>query len=226
MIKVNLLGDSTVIDHTGKYLLMGYIACLLLVCGVSFVFYSSSAREIADLQDESDSLNSRLTGLQKQTKEANDLEAKRTELNQKLAVIARLKKNKLGPVRVLDDLNLAVPTRSWLTQVTEADGKFTLYGRALDNQTVADFMRELEASDYFSNVDLVETNQKYMLTRTGEIADRPAEQRRDGGGNNAPSLPDKWVRIKEFIVETQVNYSGKLVIAEAAEEAPGAAKKG
>jgi hypothetical protein len=109
---------------------------------------------------------------------------------------------------------MAVPERAWITKVEESGGKFTISGRALDNQTVADFMRDLEASDYFENVDLIETSQKYLLTRTGEVSDNQGDSRRErSDGKSAPGLPDKWVRIKEFMIDAQVNYAGKLLLA-------------
>lgn len=214
MIRINLLGDETVIDNSGKYILAGYGASVLLCLVVFFSMYTSAGSNIDDLTSDVDIRQAQLEKLKKQTKVAKDLENKRDLLNQKLAVIARLKKSKLGPVRVLDDLNLSLPDRAWLASVSEANGKVTISGKALDNQTVASFMRKLEDSDYFKNVDLVESNQKYLLSRTGEIFSQlPRRKSEAGRGGSSSSLPDHWVRIKDFKVRAQVLYSGKILAA-------------
>jgi Tfp pilus assembly protein PilN len=59
---------------------------------------------------------------------------------------------------VLDELASSVPERLWLTEI-EAKGKgIKLEGQSLDTGVVADFLRELNSSAYFENVDLDKTS--------------------------------------------------------------------
>ena len=103
------------------------------------------------------------------------------DLNDKLHVIALLKKSKSGPVRVLDDLNTSIPDRSWLSTLKESENVLHIAGFALDNQTIAAFMKDLARSDFFESVDLEET----------KIAQK------DG------------VKIRAFSLNSKINYAGK-----------------
>jgi len=55
-----------------------------------------------------------------------------------------------------------VPSRLWLTDFKESGGSLSLTGLAVDNQTVADFLKALATFPYFNNVDLIETTQSEL----------------------------------------------------------------
>ena len=191
MIRINLLGDDTVRDNTGQLVLAGYatsVVLFLLIFAAMQHFLNSGIKELAAKQEE---LQTELDRLTKITVEVRDLESKEKEYNEKLLVIGRLKKSKTGPVRVLDDLNKAIPERAWLTGMKEQAGVLRLEGRALDNQTIAVLMKDLDISTFFDAVDLVETKQ---------IED------------------NKGVKFKEFVLSTNVSYTG-LGAIKAKEEA-------
>ena len=59
----------------------------------------------------------------------------------------------------MTNLAKATPDRVWLTDFTETGGSATITGQAVDNQIVAEFLRNLSTSKYFPTVDLVETQQ-------------------------------------------------------------------
>ena len=183
MIKINLLGDEAAVDSSGTALVGGYLASLALVVAAFFIAYQSASSTASDLRAQSEDLSIKLAQLKELTKEVKELEAKKKSLEDKLVVIGALQKNKLGPVRALDDLNHALPEKSWILEVKESSGSVRIGGMALDNQTIASFMRDLEASDYFDKVDLVEARQAV----------------REG------------VKIKAFNIQSKVLYTGKIV---------------
>lgn len=186
MIKINLLGVETIADNSKYLVLVGYVASMLIALVTCYSLYAVASSEIASLTDERDRLQTELAKLQTTTKEVRELEKKKKDLADKLVVIARLKKSKIGPVHVLDDLNIAVPEKSWVTEVKETSGLMKITGFALDNQTISGFMRELEKSDYFPQVDLVETTQ----------ADK------------------QGVKIYAYVIQAKVSYAGKIKAAE------------
>jgi type IV pilus assembly protein PilN len=159
MIKVNLLGDSTVIDHSGRLWIAGYIASLVLLCGGCFFLNNYVAMQSYAIEDKNTDLETQLTKWKVVTKEVTELEAREKTLRQKLVVIATLRRNKSGPVRMLDSLNLALPEKSWIADLKEATGAVNITGRALDNQTIAKLMEEIDKSPYFSNVELAQSSQ-------------------------------------------------------------------
>lgn len=197
MIKINLLGDDTALDRSGVLFVTAFAASVVVVGVVCFFLLQAVNGKIETAQGEISSLEKRLAALQETTKEVRDLEKKRKELNDKLAVIARLKKSKAGPVHVMDDLNMALPERAWLTGVKEKQNQLSISGYALDNQTIASFMKELERSDYYDTIDLVETKQ---ATRKG-------------------------TKLKSFKLNAKIRYTGKLLIDESVVGEKDAGKK-
>lgn len=173
MIRINLLGDNTKIDYSSKLLVAGFGASIAACLVVFFLMHQAINSDVTDLSGQVDVLERNLTQLREKTKLVKELESKRDLLNSKIALIAKLKKSKIGPVRVMDDFNQAVPERVWIRQVTEREGKMEFHGRALDNQDIALFMRNLESSEYFSRVDLVESRQMYYSKVSGKVAPTP-----------------------------------------------------
>ena len=191
MIKINLLGDDTVQDNSGTFIVAGYCASLVLAVGVFFWMQSAIDAKVTSSKNESLKLEAQLSHLQETTKEVKDLDKKRAELNDKLVVIATLKRNKVGPVRVLDDLNSALPERAWITEAKETAGMLHISGIALDNQTIATFMKDLGTSEYFSNVELGETK---MVDKKG-------------------------VKVRDFSLDAKISYAGKIKLKKAADAA-------
>jgi type IV pilus assembly protein PilN len=83
--------------------------------------------------------------------------SRKQHLQDKLDVIDSLEKARNGPVRVLDEISLRVPDRLWLTSISTKGTEIRLKGKSLDTGVVADFLRGLNGSEYFKNVDLEKT---------------------------------------------------------------------
>jgi type IV pilus assembly protein PilN len=129
------------------------------------------------------------------------LEAQKSELREKLRVIAQLEAKKVGPVRILAGLSDATPDKLWLTEYADMGGTLKLTGLGVDEQTVADFMRRLGTLTFFRTVDLDETSQvtqdgakvkKFVIRAQMDYGDAPAEPQPDPMAQKAP--PKKAVR--------------------------------
>lgn len=157
MIHVNLLGERVDTDsaHIIQILIFGasMLATVVLCFGVQIYF----SGQLSSAQDEKQQLEVRLNQLKKITREVAELEKNKKVLREKLTTIATLMAKQHGPVRILDDLNTSIPEKTWLTAVKEKSGELVVNGVALDNETVALFMHDLEKSDYFNAVDLNHT---------------------------------------------------------------------
>lgn len=141
--------------------ILGLLVALLIM----IVPYMVQKRRIAVLDQEIARTKQELQRYTKLVKEVGELDDLKAELEEKLAIIERLNTNRLGPARVLYDLSVATPEKLWLIEFTERNQVATLIGMSLDNETIAEFMRRLEASPYFSDVDLVETRQARRFKR-------------------------------------------------------------
>jgi type IV pilus assembly protein PilN len=225
MIRFNLLGNRTALDYRGKYLLVGYLVFFGLVTIYMFSAYIGYSREIAVLELRSKTLESDLTLIRKDTIAVKDLEKKREQLNKRLSVIAKLRRGRTGVVRLLDDFNMSLPTRVWITEFTENSEILSIKGYALGNQDIAQFMKRLERSDHFLTIDLVESRQVSISKLSGSIGeasvlaeglnsteskvvDEAEEQSlvTSSGGLNS----DEQIPIKEFLLRARVSYQGKL----------------
>jgi type IV pilus assembly protein PilN len=160
MIRINLLSVREVRAEVGRrmeFVVAGLslaVTFLLMLAVFLYQFYRSSsvAGELAALRAE-------ISGMEAQVKEIGELQKKVADLTQKNKVIEDLTKKQAGPVRVMESLSSAMPEKLWLTEFKETAGNLVVTGQAIDNQTVADLLRALQASSYFANADLVESVQ-------------------------------------------------------------------
>ena len=128
--------------------------------------------ELNRLKDEEQRLQSELRGYEATIRKINELEKKIKEIKAKLAVIKILEKNKTGPVHLLDEIAMAVPKEKlWLTSLKESGGNLKLTGTAMDNETVALFMVNLEKSDYIGAVELQSARLRYLPAYKLRVSD-------------------------------------------------------
>jgi len=128
------------------------VVCLALLMG--FVFLNLS-RTVAALEADMSSKKKELATYAATTKKIQVLKKKIAEVRAKLNVIKELESKKTGPVLLLDELSMAVPKEKlWLTALNEKKGILTLKGTAMDNDTVALFMTNLENAKHIVSVDL------------------------------------------------------------------------
>jgi len=82
-------------------------------------------------------------------------------LTKKLDIIDGLEKNRLAPVRMLDELTSVVPVKDvWLEKLSEKGTDITIEGMARNNIAVAHFMKNLAGSTFIQSVDLISTKEK------------------------------------------------------------------
>ncbi len=160
MIRINLVPQDEVRRQAARQrdrqVVLGIAGLLVALVGTAEFVTRRSASEV---QREVDLQKTQLAELSRQYQEAVLLQRKKKALESKLETIEILERQRRGPVHVLEHLGGATPEKLWLTEMREAGGAAIFSGRGLDNQTVALFMRNLEHSPYFANVELVETKQ-------------------------------------------------------------------
>lgn len=182
MIRVNLLPVREVEREAGRrqetrLVVLGVALVAVMLVGIEV----GSRMQLGPLKKEYSKLQADIVALDKKSAELAQLETEKKDLEEKLKTIATLEAKKIGPVNVLSDLSDAAPEQVWLLEFKESGGLATISGLGLDDQTIANFMRNLDGSPYFDGVDLVETQQ--------------SEQ--DG------------VQLKRFVVNARLSYSGK-----------------
>jgi type IV pilus assembly protein PilN len=160
MIHINLIGAQETAQsfEQRRQLRLAYgvlAANLAVILLTSFVLNRLCASRQGDLAETK-------TALQEVLKVVRDVEGeekKRGILEEKRLVIADLERKEIGPLRILEALSDATPTRLWLTEFLDKGGEVTITGLAIDDPTVADFLERLQRSPHFHGLELVVTAQ-------------------------------------------------------------------
>jgi type IV pilus assembly protein PilN len=169
MIRINLLPFRAARKKENiKRQITVYGLVVVLLFTVMAYYFLQLNSTLSDLKDKEKAVQAELKTYQATVKKINQLEKKIKQIKSKLGVIRRLEKNKTGPVHLLEEITIAVPKdKLWLSSFKESNGKLKLTGTAMDNETVALFMTNLEKSAYIKNVELEGTKlrsiNKYKL---------------------------------------------------------------
>ena len=164
MIRINLLAERRSVKAVSKGFQAGQkitvIGSLLLVStlvGVGWRYWAIGqqeaqvAREVADAQRE----ELRLAEILKQVQA---FEARKQQLQQRVALIDELRKGQTAPVHMVDQISRALPDMTWLTGLRQEGYTLTLQGRCLTLTSLSDFVGNLEASRYFARpVEIVDS---------------------------------------------------------------------
>ncbi|HPD60577.1 MAG TPA: PilN domain-containing protein [Thermodesulfobacteriota bacterium] len=155
-MKINLLPREK-LKKKSPYFDQGVFAialvcvAILVVIGIWFYLQGSAAaldRKILDTKNE-------LQKLKKNEEKIAGLKKSTAILEQKVKVIDQLEENKSGPAKILASLAMGiVPGRMWLSTLKCQGSKIVLEGVAVDNETIAQFMTNLEDSPEVENVEL------------------------------------------------------------------------
>ncbi len=175
MIRINLLPfraarkKENIRRETSIY----FLTLVFLILVMAYLQTSSSSR-LNVLKAEEQSARKELAIYEKNNRIAAQIRAKIKEIQDRLTVIRDLEQKKGGPLKILTEIALAVPEdRLWLQSLVENGGMLTINGTAMDNDTVALFMTNLEKAKSITSVDLKSTQlqdfPKYNLKASGFV---------------------------------------------------------
>ncbi len=150
MIQINLLprrGKKRKISV--RQILLGYLASIALALIIIGLVWFLQLREIQGLQ-------ARLARVEEEVRQYAKYEALLKEVNQKKQIIDKkteiiksLQRDRDTMVRLLALISAEVPPEKiWLERLVQSANSMTLNGVALNNESIAEFMRNLESSPY------------------------------------------------------------------------------
>jgi type IV pilus assembly protein PilN len=155
MIHINLLPvKATQKKEKLKGQLMTALAAVILTTALCGLAYMRLLNWVADAKNNVEQKKVEITKLMKIIGEVDEFKKRQEDLRGKLGVLEKLEKSRKGPVIILDELYKALPEKLWLEAFKESAGKASISGVATNEETVAVFMRNLEASSQFSQVSL------------------------------------------------------------------------
>lgn len=173
MIRINLLPYRAARKRENiKRQITLYVLCVLLLLTGMFYFYWTLTNDLSALKTREGEIRADLAKLQKTIKKINELDKITKELKTKLDVIRDLENSKTGPVLLLAEISRAVPKdKLWLRSFGESGGILNLSGTAMDNETVALFMVNLEAQEHIKAVDLTSTRSRNLPEHRLRVSD-------------------------------------------------------
>ena len=164
MIKINLLPyrEAAKKENLRQQItiLSGTLVFFLLIILAVHLFFSMS---ISGMETKILEAEAKLVVLNKKVGDIEGFKRDKKELEQKLGVISSLETSRLFPVRMLDELNLLVPSKeAWLEKITQTGQGLRIEGVARDNGTVARFMKSVEKAGFVQSVELVVAKEKEL----------------------------------------------------------------
>jgi type IV pilus assembly protein PilN len=161
MIRINLLpyrASKKKETATQQLVVMSLIlVAALLIAGV---VYFITTQKISIAKKEITNSETELANLKKKIGEIDNLKKLQAEVQKKLDVLAQLRKEKTGPAIRLARLSDMVPEKMWLTKYQEGGNVVSIGGLAFNEDLIAGFMRSIQASDEFGNVELQVSEQQ------------------------------------------------------------------
>jgi type IV pilus assembly protein PilN len=159
MIKINLVAETPAASSIqadrpqfslgakqGDIILLIVLALALVVVGTQWFLLTSKRSELREIENQRRRERDELLVY---IKKVEELEARREALRHKINVINELKRNQQGPVRILDEVSRALPELVWLTSTKLAGNNVELAGSAMDENAVANYISNLDASPFF-----------------------------------------------------------------------------
>jgi type IV pilus assembly protein PilN len=144
VIRINLLPVRQVRKREMGRQFLVLVAGALIVTGIAnYAWYASRESERARLQDQLDETQRRIDALEKQIGEVNDLKKRKKEVEDKLSVLDKLKKQRSGPVKLLDALSSAIPKKVFVAEFDEKANAVKVVGTGESHEDVSEFMRGL-----------------------------------------------------------------------------------
>jgi type IV pilus assembly protein PilN len=161
MIRINLLPVRVSRKKTaGRQQLVLFALVILGGYVGNFLWVGSRAGDLAVRQAKVARTAEEIAQLDRIIGEVKDIKEQQAQLREKLEILAQLKANRSGPVRVLDALATVTPRRLWLSKMEERSGTITFDGSAVTIDDVSEFMTALKGSQYFGGVELAKTAAK------------------------------------------------------------------
>jgi type IV pilus assembly protein PilN len=114
--------------------------------------------EINEQQRINNYLSEQISLLDAEIVEIRDLQAQRTALIERMAVIQDLQGTRPVIVRLFDELVKTLPSGVFYNTVSSNESSIQMNGIAESNNKVSELMRGLEASDWFANANLQQIN--------------------------------------------------------------------
>ena len=143
-------------------LVVAFVAAVVLV--LLWGFWVSL--RISNQNDRNEYLKGQITQLDAKITEIQNLQKVKDHLLARKRIVEKLQSSRSQMVHLFDQIVQTIPAGARLTGLTQQGDKLTLDGVAQSNATVAEYMRNIEASPWMGPTTLVSTTNVHNDTNT------------------------------------------------------------
>lgn len=152
MTKINLLPwRDKLREKRKKEFLVFSILVALLGCAAVLMGWFYFGHKLNDQEQANQLILTTNQGLDQQLKSLDGLQQQRNAIVERMKLIQGLQAQRPVTVRLIDELVRVTPSNMYLTKFTRTGDKFTIEGKAESPNTVAELLRNLEASAWYRN---------------------------------------------------------------------------
>jgi type IV pilus assembly protein PilN len=175
MIRINLLGGerqkarSAARFDAGQQLtaLCGTVV-LAAVAGIGFWYWSLSS-ESSTLDGQVATLSREAARLDKVLLEVKAFEDRKSTLQQRVALIERLRQGQTVPVQLLDHVSRSLPEMLWLTDLKQEGSFLTIEGRTTTLIGLSDFVGNLGSNPVLQKpIEIMDSGAEVATANKGE----------------------------------------------------------
>lgn len=161
MIKINLLPFRTARKKENIRRQVSIFMGLVMVAFLAMYYISDlQHRRIAMIERNIRAAKAEIATYQEAIRKAEEHENTLARIKKKMLVIKKLEAGRAGPVKIMDAMTRCiVAKRMWLKSMANEKESLSIKGVAVDNATIARFMKNLENSEYFTEIELESSKQ-------------------------------------------------------------------
>jgi len=156
MIRINLLPFRLARkrENIRQQVSIFFLSILLLVAGLTW-YTLDIKNTIEEKRLETERVNAQIAVYKERADRVSKIQKRLKILEDKLQIVASLKQKRDEQLVLLEDLQTRlVPEQMWMETLDADETSVTMTGIAFDNPTIANFMKRLEESVLFKEVDL------------------------------------------------------------------------
>lgn len=169
MIQINLLPQHAKKRRISvRQILLGYLASVALILIVIGVIWFLQKLEIDRLQAHLARVEEEVRQYAKYEAMLKEVTQKKQLIDKKREIIMGLQRDRDTLVRLMALISAEIPPEKiWLERLTQSGNSMTLSGVAVSNESIAEFMRNLESSPYVlkGTVNLTHSRQTLIAAK-------------------------------------------------------------
>ncbi|NWF38146.1 PilN domain-containing protein [Mariprofundus sp. NF] len=156
MIRINLIPyrdarrQQQIVHHLSIFFAVVVIAVLLAMGA-----HTTASMQLSDLKEETIRVQQQNAELKKKIGKIENLANLRGDVERKLDIVDRLQEGRFRSLKTLHEIAKVIPDNVWIKSVKDGGDTIELSGLGESNKAVANFMRKLDQSPLFSNIQLL-----------------------------------------------------------------------